>query len=721
MAEENRIDFESIYKKYGKRIEMEAATEDIGDASQNYLEFKREMMPEVSNYEKWAGALGNLFRLRLSGKDNAKMQKSLDIAHLEISPGVAVGFAVVLTLVIFFLGIGVTLGVYYLTDTFSLLLLGLILIACLFAFYYFYSMPARLANKWRLKASSQMVPCILYVVVYMRHTSNLERAIAFAAKHLEAPLSLDFKKIFWDVETGKYSTIKESLDSYLESWRDYSMEFIEAFHLVESSLYEPSDGRRVEILEKSLQVILDGVYEKMLRFSRDIRSPLTNIYMLGIVLPTLALAILPLASALMQGAIKWYHVFVLFDLIIPFLVFYLTNEILMKRPGGYGEAGLLEKNPDYWRYKSKKPYLIAALIAIPLMVIGLLPLIFQFTPLPSYLGMQNDYTFGQLSLGFMENSKFFDFQTGDNGTVGPFGMMALILSLFIPLSICLFFAISYKLKTKLLIKAREDSRDLESEFTSSLFQLGNRIGDGMPAEIAFGRIAESTKGMKTENFFRIVNSNLQQQGMSLEESIFNNQRGAIIYYPSSLISTSMRILVESVKKGLDVAAKSLMSISEYVKNIHKINERLRDLLAEVVSDMRSNMVFLAPLLAGIVVGLSGMITLILLSIQKIFDMQGGGIDVAGGISLGNILDVFDVKQIIPTYYLQAAIGIYLIEIAFILTKALVTIDSGEDKLKTTYDIGKNLSRGLILYIIVAFISVVALSILAGVTLGSIIG
>ena len=69
-------------------------------------------------------------------------------------------------------------------------------------------------------------------------------------------------------------------------------------------------------------------------------------------------------------------------------------------------------------------------------------------------------------------------------------------------------------------------------------------------------------------------------GMSLEEAIFNLNRGAIIYYPSNLISTSMRILIESVKKGLKIAAQSLMSISEYLKNINKVEQRLKDLLAE---------------------------------------------------------------------------------------------------------------------------------------------
>ena len=54
---------------------------------------------------------------------------------------------------------------------------------------------------------------------------------------------------------------------------------------------------------------------------------------------------------------------------------------------------------------------------------------------------------------------------------------------------------------------------------------------------------------------------------------------------------------------------------------------------------------------------------------------------------------------IPPYYLQLAIGIYLVEITFILTGTLVTIDSGEDKLEKASSTGKNLSRGIVLYIL----------------------
>lgn len=714
---------DDILKKYGGKISSQISEDQkVGDISKEYIQFKKDMMPILSRFEKLSKSFGSLLGVRLSQKDNEKMQNNLNTAHLDLVPNQVVSFAFFGGFITFIIGVLIFLGAFFYSGIDILeflfgpagLFLFLAFIFALFVFYYIFSLPERIAKIWKLKASSQMVPCILYVVVYMKHTSNLERAIAFASQHLQYPLALDLKKIFWDVETGKFSTIKESLDHYLESWGKESLEFVESFHLIESSLYESSDARRIQILEKALQVILDGVYEKMLLFSREVRSPLTNLYMLGVVLPTLGLALLPLASALMGGLIKWYHIFIFFNLIIPFFVFYLTTQIMLKRPGGYGETEILEMNPDYELYRSKEPYLIASLIALPLFLIGLIPFLFQWDFFSNIFGFAKDYDFADIGLSFLTGVKIFDFKTTPDGIVGPFGLGALILSLFIPLSIALFFSLSYGIKTKKLIKSRDYTKQLEQEFTNSLFQLGNRLGDGLPAEIAFARVAESTKGQKTENFFRRVNLNLQQAGMSLEQAIFDRNRGAIIYYPSALVATSMRILLESVKKGLKIAAESLMSISEYIKNIQKVTQRLNDLLAEVVSDMKSNMVFLAPLLSGIVIGLASMITFIINRLADIVKNVGSGQEAAGlgSSQIQTITALFDITKMIPPYFLEVSIGIYIIQIIFILTNVLVIIDAGEDKLKRTYDTGKNLKVGIILYGLVALISILILSILA---------
>ena len=160
-----------------------------------------------------------------------------------------------------------------------------------------------------------------------------------------------------------------------------------------------------------------------------------------------------------------------------------------------------------------------------------------------------------------------------------------------------------------------------------------------------------------------------------------------------------------------------MSISEYVKNIQKITSRLKDLLAEVISDMKSNMSFLAPLLSGVVVGLAAMITSILTRL-KITELSGEGVETLG--NLGNVIDIFDVTAMIPPYFLQIIIGLYLIEIVFILTRSLVTIDSGEDKLERTNKTGRNLTSAMVLYFVTALLAVIMLFVLTSIVVGGLV-
>ena len=367
---------------------------------------------------------------------------------------------------------------------------------------------------------------------------------------------------------------------------------------------------------------------------------------------------------------------------------------------------------------------MAFMVATPLILIGLLPLIAQFTPLPGLIGLDKDITLGQMGLNFggLGQEQLFGFIELEDGSgvKGPFGIGALLLSLFIPLGVALFFVIAYSKKTREIIVERNKTKELEKEFNNSLFQLGNRLGNGMPPELVFAKVAESTKGLRTEDFFKRVNYNIQQMGLGVEDAIFDPRRGALIFYPSDLIATSMKILVEAVKKGLNMAAISLMSISQYVKNIQKITDRLRDLLAEVISEMKSNMTFLAPLLLGIVVGLSIMITSILgkLGVDVLADAGGGAIGAIGG--LANISKIFDIVKMIPPYYLQIAVGLYLIQIIFVLTGTLVAIDSGDDKLEKMAKTAINLKKGVLLYFIVAFMAAAVLSALSSIVLGGLV-
>ncbi|MEM4605982.1 MAG: hypothetical protein QW103_03045, partial [Candidatus Pacearchaeota archaeon] len=166
----------------------------------------------------------------------------------------------------------------------------------------------------------------------------------------------------------------------------------------------------------------------------------------------------------------------------------------------------------------------------------------------------------------------------------------------------------------------------------------------------------------------------------------------------------------------------LLSISEYVKNIKKIEARTTDLLADIVSDMKSNMTFLAPLLAGIIIGLSTMITSILLTLKKFTSNVVGQEGIVGSLPKGllGMIDIFKIEEMIPPYWLQIIIGIYLIEIIFILTMTLISIRYGKDDLKKTYDTATNLQYGIITYFLISLMSILILALVASIVLRGII-
>ncbi|MBS3155084.1 hypothetical protein J4404_01150 [Candidatus Woesearchaeota archaeon] len=650
-------------------------------------------------YEKLCNKSEAVLAIRPPVDQYAKLEKAIQTAHLQITPIGATSFATMVSVFLVFISILIG-ALTYLAGSMSIFIPLILILTAALTLTPLSNLPIYLADKWRLKASNQMVLCMLYIVIYMRHTSNLEHAIKFSALHINPPLSLDLRKIFWDVESGKYSTIKEALDIYLETWRDYNLEFVNSFHLVESSLYEPSDSRRLELLDKSLDIILDGTYEKMLHYAQELKNPITMLHMLGIILPILGLVIFPLIAAFMGKYIRWYHVAILYNVLLPIFVFTYGYEILSKRPTGYGESNLQNVLMNI-----KKSLFFPVFITLIFLIIGFSPLIIHS------LNPNVDIPLGK----FLGN--FLDFKC--NGECGPFGLGSLLISLFVPLGLALGIGTYYKKISKDLIKIRNETKKLENEFASSLFQLGNRLADGVPAELAFGTVANNMSGTPTGNFFRLVFSNITNLGLNIKEAIFSQKVGAIMQYPSSLIESSMEVLLESIQKGSKIAAQSMISISTYISEIHRVNERLNDLLSEIVSSMKSQISFMAPVIAGIVVGIGSMIVGIIANMTTLFSQVGGNQTETTGISsVASFASIFNISEIIPSYYFQLVVGIYVIEIIIILTILANGIENGSDKLNQDYLLGKNTIFGGMLYVIIAGVVITLFNLLSSTILSS---
>ncbi len=673
--------------------------------SSSYIDFKKTYYPKpFSIYEYLCNRCEKILSVRPDAKREAALREYIRISHLGITPNGAMSFAMLVPVAI---GI-IFLAVFYLLSPptfafflmFGIILTMVLIIVCL-------RIPEFISNSFQLRASNQMVLCIFYVVMYMRHTSNLELAIDFAAERVGTPLSLDLKKVLWDVETQTYGTIKESLDTYLEGWRAYNLEFLESFHLIEGSLYEPSEDRRISLLERGLQTMLEETYEKMLHYSHELKGPLQLLYMLGVILPVLGLIILPLvASFLTSDSLTPYVLTIVMALIynvtIPLLVFYLGKMVLSKRPTGFGET-IINK-------ETSSPIDMTSVITFSLVILaiglglGLMPLIIHV--------IAPKFSDPDLSGGLALQYHLLGFRTINHTLVGPYGILASVLSVFIVLGVGLAIGTFFLARTSEAVKRRDIGKALEREFASGLFQLGNRLGDGIPSELAFGKVAVITKGTTTGDFFELVSTNVTRMGISVERAIFDSRIGALIFFPSALIESSMRVLIESSKKSPLIASQSLINVSQYIKEIHRVNERVRDLLVEILSDMKQQVGMLTPAIAAIVVGITSMIVYIITQLGEQLTKLTQNPDV-GSVPF-DFANTFGSP--IPTYYFQIMVGIYVLEIIVILSVLINGIENGSDKLNEQNLIGKNLVRGTIIYCLICLMVIIFFNTLATVLL-----
>lgn len=721
MDEIPKEDMVRLLEKYKTALKsglvVPEASPAIPVSSREYQQFKKDYMPKhITLFEKLCNLSEKILKIKPDRERELVLWEEIETCHLDITPTGAQSFA-------FFgpLAIGMGGALVSLLLMKSMFFAFLFIMLAIILYFPFNKLTEFFANTWRLKASNQMVLCTFYVVTYMRHTSNIELGVNFAEEHLGPPMSLDLRKVLWDVETEKYESVKESLDYYLERWKKYNLEFVESFHLIESSLYEPAEDRRVAALDKALDVILDGTYEKMLHYAHNLKSPITTLHMMGVILPILGLVILPLVVSFMES-VRWYHIAMLYNVLLPLSVYYMGKGILAKRPTGYGDTDITEQNPELKKYRNIligrgknqiqiNPFWFAMIIGIFLFLIAIAPLaLFAINP-------NVDSSLNQLSLG---PYKLLGYRISEKTgmAVGPYGLGATVVGLFFPLSIGLSLGIYYKLRSKNVIKIRENAKNLEKEFASALFQLGNRMGDGLPAEIAFGKVAEVMEGTTSGNFFSMVSTNIREMGLSVREAIFNPRVGTLIYYPSAVISSSMRVLVESAKKGPLIASRAIMSVSLYLKEIHRVNERLIDLMADIIQSMKSQISFLAPVIAGIVVGITSMVTTIIGKLGELLSQQRTqfGPEAAGGTMPTGFMDMFG--DGVPPYFFQIIVGLYVVQIVYILTILTNGIENGPDSLSERYSLGNNLIRSTLLYVFIALLitiifNMIALRILEG--------
>jgi len=678
-----------LEEKYRKLLEAELRGERVLSYSEVYKKFKQEQQPKSHIiFEKVTSFAGKILPISISESEAKKIKRDLDAAHIDVPPYALYSLATLVCLSIIFAVIGLA-AIFH----FNLLILLVGLLVGAVSFLVILQIPHQFYLSWRAKASNQLVLAVLYMVIYMEHTPNLEKAVWFAAKHLPPPLSLDFIKILWDVETKKYSTIGESIEAYAELWRGYENAFIDAIHLIESSLVRRSKKEQSEALHKAQKVILDGVQDRMMSFAHSLQAPVQVVHMLGIVLPLMSLTMLPMVTAFLGGQIKAWWLFLFYNVILPLFVFATAKSVLDLRPAGINPSDIYRE----LERKYSKPTII---------LFGKKIKIFPWFP---------SLLLAVLIIGPASGMLYQIIRQSENIQVSLSSFTSLVLSTLIIVGIGLSLALYYWLKSSHLMKIRKKIKTIEEQFASAIFQLGNRVAEGIPLERAFGHVAATMPKSDIAGLFELVDFNIRQRGMTLKEALFDPKAGALVQYPSAIIKSVMTVVLESARKSPQIVAKTLITVSQYLEEVHRVEERLKDLLADTISSLNMQALGLAPVICGIVTALSALTVSIMLNLASqmaAIQIGGAALPAAAG-TLKSLLEVFQISYMLPSSLFQVLIGVYVLELAFILNLMLTRIVHGIDPIMEEMRLAKTLTISSSVYSITALLTSAMFISLAG--------
>ncbi|MFH1587762.1 MAG: hypothetical protein ABIA76_00295 [Candidatus Diapherotrites archaeon] len=649
-----------------------------------------------------------------------------------------------------------------------------------YAFYFVQQYPLSMAKHEQMMSLTYMPDLIGYLVMSMKLVPNLEKAIEFSADHGKGKIAEDFRKLIWDVQIGVHKSLSEGLDKLAYRWGKFSSEFKQALMRVRASVIENTEAKRYALLDKTMSEVLSSVKEKMENYARGLSQPSIMLFYLGVLLPLILIIILPVGSSFSGAPIA--HPIVLgflYIFLIPGGTFLLARSLIYKKPPVHESP----KIPDNYPGLPKKGTMIVSGIRMSIPFVLVLVLIFglAFSFFVSTQGIPPKFIFGeedpvfilspdqsaydvQLKRGLINENdapdyfsfdppgemyrdiskefagmrldeaerlelikqrllleeKIFYMKKGNNVAPNNF-VFGLMLTLSALAFVYFYYSNIYRRKAQLEVE------QMESEFKDSLYILASRMGENKPLENALKHVKEFLPNYKISIVYERILENITVMSMPLEQAVFDKNFGALKDIPSKMIATSMRLLINSVNLGVNVAARTMIALSIQLQNAEEVSKKLTLLLSDVTEMMSTLSLFIAPVVLGITVSLQKVVVLTLFSIassgqleatQSQMDLSAlpGGLGGIGegvssmfsGSTMNSFIDTSSVSTVATPTEFIFILAIYIIELVAIMTYFTTRVSSENNLL-----VKINLAKALPVAIIVFIASVIASDLFIG--------
>ncbi|NPA77076.1 MAG: hypothetical protein GXN93_04975 [Candidatus Diapherotrites archaeon] len=593
----------------------------------------------------------------------------------------------------------------YLTNPMFLLFLSFPLLFWAGGYYSVLSMPISEAKK---RFQQDMFPALRtlgYFVMSMKLVPNLEHGVKFATEHGKGFFADKLSRVLWNTQLGVLHTIEEGIDKIAYQIGYYSGEFKHALMRVRSSLMEGDDAKRYVILDSALREAKTGIKERMLEHAESLYMPSMQLFYVGVFLPLLVFIILPIGAAFSKNAIvsSPYFIFGAYDVALPLLTFFFARYIISQRPNVYEMPYIPDSFvKDY--DKIRRRAIITAVIAfVAVVAFGYVAHLFlDTTPqrVAPMVGMSAEQI-EQILAHPNQNPYKYQFLTQSY----DFTPYVLIYSVYLAVALAIFVYLRMLYAPK--AKHQADIMKMEDEFKDAVYVLASRMGEGKPLENALLAVNENLPETKIAKVFERIAYNIRVLGLTIRDAVFSPAFGVLKNIPSKRLQDAFDVLVSSVTLGTELAAKALVVLSEQLRDEEDVVKAIRTKLSEIAGMMIMMGMFIAPAVLGITIALEKVI-MSSLSGLDLSNLQNNGINQAMsqfGLNSGIMNKIGNAKVLqMPVWVFLVSVGIYVLEVAALLTYFSIYLLNGRDKIGMFLKLGYAVLIAAVVYIVVSYAS-----------------
>lgn len=424
------------------------------------------------------------------------------------------------------------------------------------------SYPEALAKRRRVQSLGGAPEAVNYMAMSMRLVPALDRAVEFAAHHTEEPLATRLRSVLWSVYLRSPPGVEAAFLRFAQDWGEWQEDLKRAFFAIGGAALERTEAGLERALEKARFIAYEGTKARIQEYAASLRGPTTVLFALGVLLPLVLGAMLPLLSLGGIGAAvpatgrpaassdSGVPVVLAMDVLFPLGAFAYAYRILGNRPGTGGSG----ESPPALR--SGNLVVSAALVVVALAGLALAP-----TPAVVLASLW---------------------------VLAAAGVVMLLPGL------------------RAWQRRRRSAARLEAEFPDALFLLGSRVSEGLPVERALATAAEATRGSEAAGLFERIVGRLQTSREGLEGVLFGSS-GVLHDVPSRTVRAAFRMVAEVSRKDSSTAGKAIVETSAYMRDLRDVDREIRQDLGSVVDAMQSTAILFAPIVLGVTCALYGLL------------------------------------------------------------------------------------------------------------------